>query len=293
MWHQSILLSREWIRKSSFAKYGDNRLQPAHAVLALTWRRFSLMHGNKNIRNWLLTFVMSVGLAITGPARGDQVVQSISANSGSMLISMQVQPFDSSLGQLEQVDLGLSVSMNGILDVSTLHDVALADGVPIPIVWMIANTFIPVTPGQFLTLPFPIRNAFLTQVYPFDSAEYDSYNFSTSYSLGITVPSTGSPTLVAFSGANLSSDIDLLVPNSSLAAWIGLPGSPTSTMFFEQYKEYTSPPNSFSMDSLRSVVDLTITYTYSPDGESIPEPATLMLIGVGLASLAGVRRRKV
>lgn len=124
----------------------------------------------------------------------------------------------------------------------------------------------------------------ITQVLPLSTHVFNAATFDGAIDFGGT---SG----VTFGDLTASDSKSVNVPVADWAAFIGL-GNVSFTLDALGKSGATGGGNAISQFITLADAGVTVTYDYGPANNEVPEPATMLLFGTGLAGLAGLRLRR-
>ncbi len=215
----------------------------------------------------LLCPVQATSIPQTVSAMGDQIEITGNENSGPVsesttTASNPIFTFDGRLGILTSVSFGLEGTLSGGFECFTTESFIMQCG------------------GEVQTKLLALSQ---TSISPWVLYEADCRNFS-----GLAPPGCR-----AFAGTDNS--ISLSASSTSLADLAAVTGTGAETYTIDIQLLVntldTLAPDPFVDHKVGGGFNLTVEYGYTPTSNNVPEPATFLLLAIGLIGTTGVRAR--
>ncbi len=209
---------------------------------------------------------------------------------------LSFQKFDTEGGSrvLDSVTLSFSAQVSNQFGMTFVNPATITDSVagpnssnPGPLVTL----FEPDGVTPLITAQEPNNPTILSKSVTYGNTAGQTFPQSFSSSLPSTSPFYIAPTVVTASGTqtlNTAAELALFTKGTTGSNSISLPVSATA---FSSFK--SSSGNGFGSVSTQGTASVTVSYTWhdsTPAPETVPEPATVLIWGLGGASLLALRR---
>jgi hypothetical protein len=225
------------------------------------------MHGS-NV-GAALAIMTGTGVLLGGAGSAEAVPFSLDT-TGTTSASLGFNQFDPSIGTLTGVEITLSNSATAGSAVASITGGEGGDSATAKL----SGTLDITAPGG--ATPFTETTSVFATCVVSSGSCFNGPNAQDdpTFTPNPVIDTTDLAAFVGLGKVNLNANIDSVINGNTLSLGAGSPGTPTET------------------DSLTWSGEVSVAYQYTPNSTAVPEPASLTLLGMGIAGLGFLRRQR-